>query len=205
MECLAVLSADIFTVGRWLRTHSLSPCSHLPPSSKLKTEYAQMVLVHVERGGYSYPALFVLTTNWIPATYEAMFSYIEHVCNLSPARFMMDYERAMRQAIWEVYEGCTIHGCLFNFCQALRRNARAKMPGFSMSGRCCRCAWFYSYQLIKSSRDFSWWRQIPGCFYRWSLLSWVILRSIESAAIDKVRRQSRTSDQKPGRFKYWNG
>lgn len=66
----------------------------------------------------------------IPA-YVALLRYIEkNVCPLMPTSFMCDFETAMRKAFSIVYRGTPVHGCWFHFCQAVRRYAANKLPGF---------------------------------------------------------------------------
>lgn len=100
----------------------------------LDGQYAQLIVIHLGHGEHSFPFLFILTTNRTQELYARMLRYVEaNVCRLRPKSIMMDYERAMRLAIREVYPNTTLRGCLFHYTQAVKRKAGRKMPGHSRS------------------------------------------------------------------------
>lgn len=71
-----------------------------------------------------YPVFFVLISRATAIAYEAVFKYSEdNVFKLKPARFMADFEAAMRKAIVDFYPEATVSGCWYHFCAAVRRKA----------------------------------------------------------------------------------
>lgn len=62
--------------------------------------------------------------------YEHLFRYIDtEICSLNPTTFMTDYERAMRNALREVFPAAKLFTCWFHFCQAVKRHA-SQIPQF---------------------------------------------------------------------------
>lgn len=71
-----------------------------------------------------YPVLFVLLTRATAIAYKAVFRYVEdNIFKLQPARFMADFEAAMRKAIADLYPNTKINGCWYHFSVAVRRKA----------------------------------------------------------------------------------
>lgn len=61
-------------------------------------------------------------TNKTTALYNSIFEYIEYkVFKLQPNGFMTDFEGGLRKSIAHSYPEAVLRGCLFHFCDAIRR------------------------------------------------------------------------------------
>lgn len=57
--------------------------------------------------------------------YLYLFKFLRDALSIEPGSIMADFEKAVRKAAKEVWPACKIEGCMFHFCQALRRMARS--------------------------------------------------------------------------------
>lgn len=57
--------------------------------------------------------------------YLFLFKWLRDALNMNPGSMMADFEKATRKAAREVWPGCSIDGCMFHFCQAIKRKARS--------------------------------------------------------------------------------
>lgn len=94
-------------------------------------EYSQLLVVHLAHEEHAFPLVYILMTGKTQESYTRVFQYIEdNVCQLEPTSFMSDYERGMRNAIRMVYPNCTVYGCWFHYCQAIRKRS-SQIPRFN--------------------------------------------------------------------------
>ncbi|XP_055307943.1 uncharacterized protein LOC129572060 [Sitodiplosis mosellana] len=121
-----------FTLFASLETVSLIE-NHIPPEKRNYSVdgtfdvtpmscFHQLLTIHIEYDTIVYPVFFVLMTRATAIAYKAVFRYIEdNIFELKPARFMADFEAAMRKAIADFYPHTEINGCWYHFCAAVRR------------------------------------------------------------------------------------
>lgn len=57
--------------------------------------------------------------------YFYLFEFLRDALQINPGSLMADFEKAVRKAAREVWPACKVEGCMFHFCQALRRKARS--------------------------------------------------------------------------------
>lgn len=87
-------------------------------------QFDQLLLMHWEHRGQSWPFLYVLMYKRSTAAYIALWRYIEaEVLELRPASIMSDFEVAIRSSIRSQYPDCLTTGCYFHYTQANSRKA----------------------------------------------------------------------------------
>lgn len=84
---------------------------------------------HVMQDGIMITVLYCLLTNRTTSTYISLLRAIQDICldhNLifDPDSFTIDFEKAMISAIAIVFPRAGVIGCLFHFCQCLRRKVQ---------------------------------------------------------------------------------
>lgn len=81
--------------------------------------FDQLLVIHWEHRGQSWPFIFVLMVKRTQAAYIALWRYVEeNIGKLRPETFMSDYEVSLRSSIRSQYPSCVTSGCYFHFCQA---------------------------------------------------------------------------------------
>lgn len=71
----------------------------------------------------AYPVFFILTKHKAKVVYDKIFNIIKNL-GVRVRLFMSDYEKATRSSFRSVFEGITIKGCWFHYCQSLVKKVK---------------------------------------------------------------------------------
>lgn len=89
----------------------------------------QLLIVSAEFAGSPRPIVFAVMPGKKQQLYEHFFHFFKNALlsignkTIKPVEVMMDFEKAMRNAIQKLFPGIIVRGCNFHFTQALRRKA----------------------------------------------------------------------------------
>lgn len=82
----------------------------------------QLFVIQTVINGRARPLAFALMESKDTKTYENLFRLLKlKIPSLSPSDIMLDFEISARNAARNIFPGVKVHGCMFHFCQALRR------------------------------------------------------------------------------------
>lgn len=93
--------------------------------------YQQVLVLFVEANGVVLPAFFVLMTHRTRLLYQMVLLEVSRRLP-PPARFMSDWERALRGAAAAVWPAMSLSGCWFHFAQAVLRQVRFSEWGWEV-------------------------------------------------------------------------
>lgn len=92
--------------------------------------FKQLLIIYIAYRGAIFPFLYILMSNKHVQAYKDVFGYIHaNIFDLDPAKFITDFEKALRIALLYLYADVKMIACWFHYTQALRRFA-AKIPNF---------------------------------------------------------------------------
>ena len=87
--------------------------------------FSQLYTIHgCTNDGWTFPAAYCLLRSKSAVTYTKMLNAVVDGCKgyiLRPDIILMDFEKSMMKAAVSVFDGITLQGCLFHFCQSLWR------------------------------------------------------------------------------------
>uniref|UniRef100_A0A914YWZ9 MULE transposase domain-containing protein n=1 Tax=Panagrolaimus superbus TaxID=310955 RepID=A0A914YWZ9_9BILA len=83
----------------------------------------QLLVIHAQwRNTHeTIPCAYFLLNRKNQETYERAFEALKTLVNNSPETVMVDFEKALHNAIGQAYPTADISGCFFHFCQSIRR------------------------------------------------------------------------------------
>ena len=92
--------------------------------------FYQLLVIHAEipnhQGGapWVFPCVFMLLTHKDTDTYLEGFIFLNSLLDFSPQTIMVDFEKALRISLSQVFPSAVVDGCFFHFCQAVLRWVR---------------------------------------------------------------------------------
>ena len=85
--------------------------------------FSQIYIIHLLLEKQAYPVFFILTKHKAKVVYDEIFNIIKNL-GVRVRLFMSDYEKATRSSFRNVFEGITIKGCWFHYCQSLVKKVK---------------------------------------------------------------------------------
>ena len=87
------------------------------------------LLITQEGRTHAFPIALCCLNNKSESLYRQVFIRLAVLIPaLKPTSIMSDFERALRNAIMEVFPNVTLHGCWFHYTQAIMKNTRKHLP-----------------------------------------------------------------------------
>ena len=84
--------------------------------------FNQLYVIHGEVGNSRRPLLYNLMQRQMQSSYEELFSVIVDKCNADPSTIVVDFEKAVHQAIINMFGNeVNIHGCFYHLTQSTWR------------------------------------------------------------------------------------
>ena len=95
--------------------------------------FRQLLCIHLwmtqEGRTHAFPIALCCLNNKSESLYQQLFIRLAVLIPaLKPTSIMTDFERALRNAIMQVFPNVTLHGCWFHYTQAIMKNARKHLP-----------------------------------------------------------------------------
>lgn len=95
--------------------------------------FKQLLCIHLlmtqEGRTHAFPIALCCLNNKSESLYRQVFIRLAVLIPaLKPTSIMSDFERALRNAIIEVFPNVTLHGCWFHYTQAIMKNTRKHLP-----------------------------------------------------------------------------
>ena len=123
----------------------------------LQKPHKQLLVIHAQvrkEGGtiINMPVAFAVMQNQSESAYQAVFEKVKELVEkddttgahaMKVKRFMVDYEKAIWNALRAVWVGVTVRGCWFHFCQCIYRRARQEKVTHSLYNQ------HYSHKMVK--------------------------------------------------------
>ena len=88
--------------------------------------FYQIYTIHGRLENESFPACYALLQSKESAMYAEFLKVIKAACGYQPDYLMIDFEMSMLDAIESVYEGTSVHGCLFHWKQCIFKQLTKK-------------------------------------------------------------------------------
>ena len=84
--------------------------------------FTQLYVIHGEVGNSRRPLLYALMQRQMQSSFEELFNVIVDKCNADPSTIVVDFEKAVHQAIINVFGNeVNIHGCFYHLTQSTWR------------------------------------------------------------------------------------
>ena len=88
--------------------------------------FYQLLVIYAEipnhQGGapWVFPCVYMLLTHKDTDIYLEGFIFLNSLLDFSPQTIMVDFEKALRNSLSQVFPSAVVDGCYFHFCQAVR-------------------------------------------------------------------------------------
>lgn len=93
--------------------------------SIIPLNFKQLYIIMGEIDGKPRLIAYILMEGRKYEDYFCLFEFLRDALNINPGTLMADFEKAVRKAAKVIWPACKVEGCMFHFCQAVRRKARS--------------------------------------------------------------------------------